>query len=91
MSEETKTTGSVNEETVREALRGVLDPELHLDVATLGLIRAVDVDKTPLCPNAVNHALLPYGHGWSAGQRDCRKGQWAQARVEVVPEQWSPK
>ncbi|MCC7452160.1 MAG: metal-sulfur cluster assembly factor [Anaerolineae bacterium] len=50
----------VSEETVREALRQVIDPEIGMDVIMLGLIRELDLqpDKshvvmmltTPFCP-----------------------------------------
>ncbi|NJN92786.1 MAG: metal-sulfur cluster assembly factor [Anaerolineales bacterium] len=61
MSEEINA-AQVTEEDVREALRGVLDPELHLDVVALGLIRSVDVDNTPvLVKMLLTTPFCPYG------------------------------
>lgn len=93
MSEEIKTTGSVSEETVREALRGVLDPELHLDVVTLGLIRGVDVNKNPLHIHMLlTTPFCPYGP-WLVQQvkETAEIASGREARVEVVPEQWTPE
>jgi metal-sulfur cluster biosynthetic enzyme len=61
MAEETNGT-QVSEEEVREALRGVLDPELHLDVIALGLIREVDLDSTPVhVKMLLTTPFCPYG------------------------------
>ncbi len=59
MSDTPKTTAQI-EETVREALRQVVDPEIGMDVITLGLIRDIQVEEdsvhiimiltTPFCP-----------------------------------------
>lgn len=50
------------EEKVREALRQVVDPEIGMDVITLGLVRQIDIREdrvhvimiltTPFCPYA---------------------------------------
>lgn len=92
MSEETKGNNVTNEE-VREALRGVLDPELHLDVVALGLIREIDLDSTP----AVVRMLLttpfcPYGP-WLVQQvkETSEKAAGRDTKVEVLPEQWNPE
>ena len=83
----------VTEETVREALRGVLDPELHLDVVTLGLIREINVESTPVEVKMVlTTPFCPYGP-WMVGQIKEMAEQAAgqEVKVEVVPEQWHPE
>ena len=92
MSEET-TNGQVTEETVREALRGVLDPELHLDVVSLGLIKTIDLEKTPVeIKMLLTTPFCPYGP-WLVQQvkESAEHAAGREAKVEVVPEQWSPE
>jgi metal-sulfur cluster biosynthetic enzyme len=94
MSEELETTnGDVTEETVREALRGVQDPELHLDVVTLGLIRSVDLETTPVqVKMLLTTPFCPYGP-WLVQQvkETTEFAAGREAKVEVVPEQWTPE
>ena len=91
MAEETN--GNVTEETVREALRGVLDPELHLDVVALGLIRSVDLEPTPVqVKMLLTTPFCPYGP-WLVQQvkETAEKASGRETKVEVVPEQWNPE
>ena len=83
----------VTEESVREALRGVLDPELHLDVVTLGLIREVQLESSPVVVRMLlTTPFCPYGP-WMVGQvketAEYAAGQ--EVKVEVLPEQWHPE
>ena len=92
MAEETNGT-QVSEEEVREALRGVLDPELHLDVIALGLIREVDLDSTPVhVKMLLTTPFCPYGP-WLVQQvkETSEKMSGRDVRVEVLPEQWDPE
>jgi len=94
MSEETTATnGEVTEETVRESLRGVLDPELHLDVVTLGLIRAINLETTPIeVKMLLTTPFCPYGP-WLVQQvkETAEAAGGREAKVEVLPEQWNPE
>ena len=83
----------VTEEAVREALRGVLDPELHLDVVTLGLIREIDLDVAP--PGVkmlLTTPFCPYGP-WMVQQvkEMAQKTVGGEVKVEVLAEQWHPE
>jgi len=92
MSEET--TNNITEETVREALRSVVDPELHLDIVSLGLLRSIEPEKDPVeVKMLLTTPFCPYGP-WlvqqvketsekACGGRD--------VKVEVLPEQWNPE
>jgi metal-sulfur cluster biosynthetic enzyme len=83
----------VTEEEVREALRGVLDPELHLDVVTLGLIREVNVDAAPAeIKMLLTTPFCPYGP-WMVQQvkETAEKAVGGEAKVEVLAEQWHPE
>jgi metal-sulfur cluster biosynthetic enzyme len=89
MTEESK----VTDEEVREALRGVLDPELHLDVVTLGLIREVNVEASP--PEVkmlLTTPFCPYGP-WMVQQvkETAEKSVGDEVKVEVLAEQWHPE
>lgn len=89
MSEETK----VTEEAVREALRAVLDPELHLDVVTMGLIREIDLDVSPANLKMIlTTPFCPYGP-WMVQQikETAEKAVGGEVRVEVLAEQWHPE
>ena len=84
---------SATAETVREALRGVLDPELHLDVVTLGLIREIELDQTPpLVKMLLTTPFCPYGP-WMVGQikETAEHAVGGEVKVEVLPEQWHPE
>jgi metal-sulfur cluster biosynthetic enzyme len=92
MPEETKD-NNVAEEEVREALRGVLDPELHLDVVALGLIREIDLDSTPVVVRMLlTTPFCPYGP-WLVQQvkETSEKAAGRDTKVEVLPEQWNPE
>jgi len=94
MTEETKANDQeVTEEEVREALRGVLDPELHLDVVTLGLIRGIDLESEPVhVKMLLTTPFCPYGP-WLVQQvkETSEKMSGRDVRVEVLPEQWDPE
>ncbi len=99
MSEETTNTNEVTEEngateeSVREALRGVMDPELHLDVVTLGLIRSVHLDDTPVVVKMLlTTPFCPYGP-WMVNQikETAEHAAGQEVKVEVLPEQWHPE
>jgi len=84
--------GEITEESVREALRGVMDPELHLDVVTLGLIRSVHLDSTPaVVKMLLTTPFCPYGP-WMVGQvkETAERAAGQEMKVEVLPEQWHP-
>jgi metal-sulfur cluster biosynthetic enzyme len=83
----------VTEETVREALRGVVDPELHLDIVTLGLLRAIDLETDPVqVKMLLTTPFCPYGP-WLVQQvkETAEMAAGRPAKVEVVPEQWPPE
>jgi len=83
----------VTEEKVREALRGVLDPELHLDVVTLGLIREIDVNASPAAVKMLlTTPFCPYGP-WMVQQvkEMAEKAVEGEVKVEVLAEQWHPE
>ncbi len=81
------------EETIREALRSVLDPELHLDVIALGLIKSVDVATRPVdLKMLLTTPFCPYGP-WMVQQvkEAAEKAAGTEVKVEVVAEQWNPE
>ncbi len=89
MAEEEK---KVTEETVREALRGVLDPELYMDVVTLGLIREINLDASPAHLKMIlTTPFCPYGP-WMVQQVKelAEKAVGGPVKIEVLAEQWAP-
>lgn len=82
------------EEQIRESLRQVVDPEIGLDVVTLGLIKRIEFDDdekvdvdmlltTPFCPYAP----------WMVEQVKEKTAEVVPGRevtVEVLPEEWNP-
>ncbi len=84
----------VTEETVKDALRGVLDPELHLDVVALGLIKSVDLETTPVnVKMLLTTPFCPYGPWLVQQVKETTESACPgrEAQVEVVPEQWNPE
>ena len=94
MTEETTPVGGeVTEDSVREALRAVVDPELHLDIVTLGLLRSVELESTPAeVKMLLTTPFCPYGP-WLVQQvkETAEKAIGAEVKVKVLPEQWSPE
>lgn len=101
MTEESKTEEAqvnpenVTEESVREALRAVMDPELHLDVIALGLVQTVDIEKNPAeIKMLLTTPFCPYGP-WLVQQvketAEKAMGGGREAKVEVLPKEWLPE
>jgi metal-sulfur cluster biosynthetic enzyme len=94
MAEETTPVGGeVTEESVREALRAVVDPELHLDIVSLGLLRSIELETTPAeVKMLLTTPFCPYGP-WLVQQvkETAEKAIGAEVKVKVLPEQWSPE
>lgn len=84
----------VTEEALREALKEVLDPELHLDVVSLGLIRQIDLNANPAVVKMIlTTPFCPYGP-WMVQQVKEAANKAAggkEVHVEVLPEAWDPE
>ncbi len=95
MSEETTAANGdeITAEVVREALREVLDPELHLDVVSLGLIKTVDLEPDPVeVKMLLTTPFCRYGPWLVQQVKDIsEKASGREVKVEVVPEQWTPE
>jgi len=89
-------TGSttVTPDDIKEALRVVMDPELHLDVVALGLIKNIDLDATPIeLKMILTTPFCPYGP-WLVQQiKEVTEKTVGgkEVKVEVLPEQWKPE
>ncbi len=89
-------TGStvVTPEDVKDALRAVMDPELHLDVVALGLIKHIELDVEPVLVQMIlTTPFCPYGP-WLVQQVKEIAEQTVggkEVKVEVLPEQWNPE
>jgi metal-sulfur cluster biosynthetic enzyme len=91
--EHTQQTAAVSEEKIREALRSVVDPELHLDVIALGLIREIDINASPILLKMVlTTPFCPFAP-WMVKQvhEVAEKAAGVPVKVEVLQQQWHPE
>lgn len=86
---------TVTEQTIREALRKVIDPEVGMDVVTMGMIRQVEIDDegkvevkmvltAPFCPLA--SYLME-----QVRQATAQVPGVQEARVTRLDEPWDPR
>ncbi|MDM8519478.1 iron-sulfur cluster assembly protein [Anaerolineales bacterium HSG6] len=86
--------GSITNESVREALRAVMDPELHLDVIALGLVESVNLEPDPLEVKMIlTTPFCPYGPWLVQQVKETAEAaaDGREAKVEVLPKQWTPE
>jgi metal-sulfur cluster biosynthetic enzyme len=81
------------EEECRTALEEVVDPEIHLSIIELGLVREVDLVAEP---NVVRMLLTtpfcPYAPQIVKEVKDVMKRTTGKdAEVEILPDPWSPE
>ncbi len=79
---------------ILESLRTVMDPELNLDVVTLGLIREIDVEPNPIEVKMIlTTPFCPYGP-WMVKQiKEAaeKAADGVPVKIQVLPEQWNPE
>ncbi len=83
----------ITEEVVREALREVLDPELNMDVVSMGLIKTVNLESEPAeIKMVLTTPFCPYGP-WLVQQvkNSAEKASHREVEVEILAEQWTPE
>ena len=85
---------TVTEQTIRETLRKVIDPEMGMDVVTMGMIRQVEIDEegkvevkmvltVPFCPLA--SYLVE-----QVRQATAQVPGVQEAKVTLLDERWDP-
>lgn len=80
------------EEEARTALEEVVDPEIHLSIIELGLVREVDlVAEPPVVRMLLTTPFCPYAPQIVAQVKDVMKRVTGKdAEVEILPDPWSP-
>jgi metal-sulfur cluster biosynthetic enzyme len=78
---------------VRTALEEVVDPEIHLSIIELGLVREVDlVSEPPVVRMLLTTPFCPYAPQIVAQVKDVMKRTTGKdAEVEILPDPWSPE
>ncbi len=77
-------------ENLVKELRGLVDPEIGLDVIALGLVRALHADKDPVEVDAMlTTPFCPYG-GWMIQQMKeiSERALGKPVKVNVLPDLW---
>lgn len=77
---------------IRAALEEVVDPEIHLSIIELGLVREVDQSTEPLVVRMLlTTPFCPYAPQIMQQVKDVvLRVTGKPAEVEILPEQWSP-
>ncbi len=83
----------ITEEVVREALREVLDPDLNLDVVSMGLIKTVNLESEAVeIKMVLTTPFCPYGPRLVQQVKDtAEKASQREVEVEILAEQWTPE
>ena len=81
------------EEEVRTALEEVVDPEIHLSIIELGLVREVDlVSEPPMVRMLLTTPFCPYAPQIVAEVKGVMKRVTGKdSEVEILPDPWSPE
>lgn len=78
---------------VRTALEEVVDPEIHLSIIELGLVREVDLAaEPPMVRMLLTTPFCPYAPQIVQQVKDVMKRVTGKdADVEIMPDPWSPE
>jgi metal-sulfur cluster biosynthetic enzyme len=78
---------------VRTALEDVVDPEIHLSIIELGLVREVDlVSEPPVVRMLLTTPFCPYAPQIVQQVKDVMmRTTGKDAEVEILPDPWSPE
>ena len=78
---------------VRTALEEVVDPEIHLSIIELGLVREVDlVSEPPMVRMLLTTPFCPYAPQIVAEVKAVMKRVTGKdSEVEIMPDAWSPE
>ena len=78
---------------IREALEEVVDPEIHLSIIELGLVREIDQSTEPLTVRMLlTTPFCPYAPQIVQQVKDVvNRVTGKSAEVEIMAEQWTPE
>ncbi|HET7903519.1 MAG TPA: metal-sulfur cluster assembly factor [Candidatus Eisenbacteria bacterium] len=78
---------------VRTALEEVVDPEIHLSIIELGLVREVDLEaEPPMVRMLLTTPFCPYAPQIVQQVKDVMKRVTGKdSDVEIMPDPWSPE